>query len=113
MHPIHFQYDFDARFQFAFYSNSGIQQQIAIRVQSATLKLKEMASLQAGSRGRVANQEKLHLERLKKEFQDAVQQFSFTQKKTADRMRSSFVKKPNKQPKTAAKVSPQWLLRCG
>jgi len=83
----------------------GIQQQIAIRAQSATLKLKEMASLQAGSRGRVANQEKLHLERLKKEFQYAVQQFSFTQKKTADRMRSSFVKKPNKQPKTAAKTS--------
>lgn len=84
----------------------GIQQQIAVRVQSASMKLKELSSLQAGSRGRVANQEKLHLERLKKEFQDAVQQFSQAQKKTADRMRSSFVKKKQEpQPKPTTKTS--------
>merc|ERR1711942_90241 len=54
----------------------------------------------------VANQEKLHLERLTKEFQDAVQQFSRAQKKTADKMRSSFVKKkPDKRPKAPAKTS--------
>ena len=64
-----------------------------MRVQSASMKLKEMANLHAGSRGRVANQEKLHLDRLKNEFQEAVQQFSNCQRKTADRMKASFVKK--------------------
>jgi len=72
---------------------NGIQQQIGVRVQSASMKLKEMSNLHAGSRGRVANQEKLHLDRLKNEFQDAVQQFSNSQRKTADRMKASFVKK--------------------
>jgi len=84
----------------------GIQQQIAIRVQGATMKLKELSSLQSSSRGRIASQEKLHLERLTKEFQDAVQQFSHAQKKTADKMRSSFVKKkPEQKPKAPVKTS--------
>ena len=75
------------------------------------MKLKELSSIQAGSRGRVANQEKLHLERLKKEFQDAVQQFSQAQKKTADRMRSSFVKKKQEpQPKPPTKVIRKGLI---
>jgi len=84
---------------------TGIQQQIAVRIQSASMNLKEMVSLQEGARGRVANQEKLHLDRLRKEFQDAVQQFSNTQKRVADKMKSAFVNKNREKPKPALKTS--------
>jgi len=83
---------------------NGIQQQIGARVQGATLNLKEMASLHTNSRGRAANQERLHMERLRKEFQDAVQQFSSSQKLVAEKMKDSFINK-KKEAKAQSKTS--------